>query len=189
MRRVYFIIAALLFTVMNAVTINISLANDEQPSDVQPKKSTKYSKFFDEKIHWCDALVINCSDFRFTSATQEFINNRLGLKNNYDFIAIPGSIHNLMDSKTRDLVLKTFGVSVRLHHVKRVVIIAHQDCTGYGGSKSYNEPVDEYKTVSKELKKARRLFGFKFPHLKVYLYYGTVLNKDHQRIYNYKQIL
>jgi len=182
-------ILGLLFVTAFAVRTKASLA-DETTDDKQQKKTVKYSKFFDEKKHWCDALVIACTDFRFTSATQEFINERMGLKGKYDYISIPGSIRNLMDSKTRDLVMNTFGISLRLHHVKRVVILAHQDCTiGYGGSENFPELAVEYKTICKDLKKARMLFGIKFPHLRVDLYYGTVYNNDNKRIYNFKQIL
>ncbi|MBI2469893.1 MAG: hypothetical protein HYV59_01435 [Planctomycetes bacterium] len=183
-------ILVLLFVTVFTVTNKASLSADEPNDGEQQKKTVKYSKFFDEKKHWCDALVITCTDFRFTTATQEFINDRLGLKGKYDYISIPGSIRNLMDSKTRDLVMNTFGVSFRLHHVKRVVVLAHQDCTiGYGGSNSFPEPEAEYKTICKDLKKARRLFGIKFPHLRVDLYYGTVYNNEDKRIYNFKQIL
>ena len=183
------IVIILLFVTTFIVSIKASLA-DETIDDKQQKKTVKYSKFFDEKKHWCDALVITCTDFRFTTATQEFINDRLGLKGKYDYISIPGSIRNLLDSKTRDLVLNTFGISVRLHRVKRVVILAHQDCTiGYGGSNNFPELAVEYKTICKDLKKARRLFGIKFPHLRVDLYYGTVYFNDNKRIYNFKQIL
>jgi hypothetical protein len=86
--------------------------------------------------------------------------------------------------------MDTFGISLRLHHVKRVVILAHQDCTiGYGGSKNFPDLAVEYKTICKDLKKARMLFGIKFPRLRVDLYYGTVYNNDNKRIYNFKQIL
>ena len=183
------IVVALLFFITFTITIKASLASDELADDKKPRQ-IKYTAFFDEKKHCCDALVITCTDFRFTSATQEFINDRLGLKGKYDYISIPGSIRNLMDPKTRDLVMNTFGISLRLHHVKRVVILAHQDCTiGYGGSKNFPELADEYKTICKDLKKARRLFGIKFHHLRVDLYYGTVFFNDNKRIYNFKHIL
>ena len=183
------IVVVLLFSITFTITIKASLAWDEPADDKNPRQ-IKYSAFFYEKKHWCDALVITCTDFRFTSATQEFINDRLGLKGKYDYISIPGSIRNLMESKTRDLVMNAFGISLRLHHVKRVVILAHQDCTiGYGGSKNFPELAVEYKTICKDLKKARRLFGIKFPHLRVDLYYGTVFFNDNKRIYNFKQIL
>ncbi len=163
---------------------------DKKSSTKKTDKAPGYSKFFDEKEHWCEALVITCTDFRFTTATQELINVRLGLQGKYDYISIPGSIRNLLDSKTRDLVLNKFGVSVRLHHVNRIIIIGHQDCSiGYGGSNSFFTPADEYNTVYADLKKARRLMRIKFPHLKVYLFYSTVYYKENQRIYNFKQIL
>ncbi len=170
--------------------IHVTLAADESKNNNQPEKPAKYSKFFDKKTKWCDSLVITCTDFRFTTATQEFINNRLGMKGNYDYISIPGSIKNLLDRNTRDLVLNKFGVSVRLHHVKRVIILGHEDCSiGYGGTKNFKEPIDEYKTICKDLKKARTRMGIRFPHLKVYLYYATILSENHQRIYNFEQIL
>ncbi len=185
--RKKFIAILFLFTI--AVTLSSSFAESESAQNKSPQHTQKYSRFFDEKTHWCDALVITCNDFRFTTATQEFLNNRLGLKGKYDYISIPGSIRNLLDSKTRDLVLNKFGVSVRLHRVNRVIILAHQDCTGYGGSVAFNESADEFKAISKDLKKARTLMGIKFRHLKVYLYYGTIFYDNHKRIYNFKQIL
>lgn len=185
----YAIVTILMIITFSTVTYKNTSASDE-PIDNESKKTSKYSKFFDEKTKWCDALVITCTDFRFTSATQEFINDRLGLKGNYDYISIPGSIRNLLDPNTKDLVLNKFGISFRLHHVKRIIILGHQDCTtGYGGSKNFSEPAIEYETICKDLKKARRLMHFKFPHLKIYLYYGTVFLNEHQRIYNFKQIL
>src|SRR3989337_420231 len=139
------IVVVLLFFTIFTITIKASLASDELADDKKPQK-VKYSTFFDEKKHWCDALVITCTDFRFTTATQEFINDRMGLKGKSDYISIPGSIRNLMDSKTRDLVMNSFGISLRLHHVKRVIILAHQDCTiGYGGSENLPRLADEHK--------------------------------------------
>ncbi len=186
------VVAVLLFIAVSFAAMQPSLAAEEpEPSENKAtSKNGKYSKFFDEKTKWCDALVITCNDFRFTNATQAFVNERLGLKGNYDYLSIPGSIRNLLDSKTKDIVLKNFGISVRLHHVKRLIIIGHQDCSiGYGGSVNFSERVDEYNTICADLKKARRLLRIRFSHLKIYLYYGTVFYKDHQRIYNFKQIL
>lgn len=182
--------AVLFFATVSFATVQTSLADEEPSENHATSKNGKYSKFFDEKTKWCDALVITCNDFRFTTATQVFVNERLGLKGNYDYLSIPGSIRNLLDSNTRDTVLRNFGISVRLHHVKRLIIIGHQDCgIGYGGSINFSETADEYKTICADLKKARRLLRTRFSHLKVYLYYGTVFYKDHQRIYNFKQIL
>ncbi len=180
----------LILLLINFSKMHVILAADEASNNNQLEKPAKYSKFFDEKKKWCDSLVITCNDFRFNTATQEFINNRLGMKGTYDYISIPGSIRNLLDRNTRDLVLNKFGVSVLLHHVKRVIILGHQDCRiGYGGTKNFKEALDEYKTVCKDLKKARTRMGIRFPHLKVYLYYIAILSENHQRVYNFEQIM
>jgi len=182
-------VVTIVMVIITIVTYKNILAS-EWSLDSESKKTPKYSQFFNEKKHWCEALIITCSDFRFTAATQEFINDRLGLKNDYDYISIPGAIRNLLDKNTRDLVLNKFGISFSLHHVKRVFILGHQDCsTGYGGSKNFTGSEVEYETICKDLRKARRLMRFKFPHLKVYLYYGTVFFNEHQRVYNFRQIL
>lgn len=180
----------LILLIISFSMIHTTLAAEESNNNNQSEKPAKYSKFFDKKTKWCDSLVITCSDFRFTTATQEFINKRLDLKGNYDYISIPGSIKNLLDRNTRDLVLNKFGVSVRLHHVKRVIILGHEDCSiGYGGSKNFKDPTAEYKMICKDLKKARTRMGIRFPHLKVYLYYATLLSENNQRIYNFEQIM
>ncbi|MBM4055643.1 MAG: hypothetical protein FJ264_13475 [Planctomycetes bacterium] len=184
---------ALLFVVTGFSIASNILASDEM--DEQAKSETRrsskinYSSFFKEKPKWCSTMVINCSDFRFSEATQELINNTLGLKGDYDYFAVPGSIRNMLDKSTRKLVLDTFGISVRLHNVKRVVIIAHQDCVGYGGSKVFNSEINEYETMTKDLKKARSLMKFRFRHLQVYLFYGTVKNNGNNRVYRFEQVL
>lgn len=191
-RAVIFIIFILSFTLVKNIFAEETQINttDTQSSAKKTDKAHKYSKFFDEKKEWCEALVITCTDFRFATATQEFINDRLGLQGKYDYISIPGSIRNLLDSKTRDLVLNKFGISLRLHHVNRIIILGHQDCSiGYGGSNSFSTLADEYNTICADLKKAKKLMRFKFPHLKVYLFYSTAYYNEHQRIYNFKQIL
>ncbi|MDR4507332.1 MAG: hypothetical protein MRJ65_03685 [Candidatus Brocadiaceae bacterium] len=173
----------LLLVVFHVAFISTSIASSNKEAKLS------YEHFFDAKTHWCETMVINCSDFRFAAASQELINDLLGFKGDYDYFAIPGSIRNMLDSNTRKLVLDTFGISVRLHHVKRVVLILHEDCMGYGGSKSFDNRTEEHDSIVKDLKKARRLMRFRFNHLKVYLFYGKVHYKNNERVYSFEQIL
>lgn len=192
-RRNLFIKIALMFLVIGFVSANNTLASDEmaEHAERETRKSGKinYSKFFKEKSHWCNTMVINCSDFRFSEAAQELINGALGLKGDYDYFAIPGSIRNMLDKATRKLVLDKFGISVRLHNVKRVVIIAHHDCSAYGGSGVFNSGKNEYETIIKDLKKARSLMKRRFRHLQVYLFYGTAKSNDNNCVYRFEQVL
>src|SRR3990170_6753418 len=144
---------ALLFTlVCDFIIMKHSLSSEETKKDSR----TNYAKFLEEKTHWCTTMVISCSDFRFGMATQELVNNVLGFMEDYDYFAIPGSIKNMLNSETRELVLSTFGISVQLHHVKRIVIITHEDCIGYGGFTIFCTHKKEKKYKKKKKKKEKK---------------------------------
>ncbi|MCF6157818.1 MAG: hypothetical protein E3K32_04445 [wastewater metagenome] len=125
----------------------------------------------------CDTLVITCIDYRFAAANQEFINGTLGLKDNYDHISIPGSIYNLINQETRSLLFSKFALAVRLHLIKRVIIIGHKDCGAYGGSPVFGSEIAEYETLCADLIKARELLIEKYPTLDVDLFLES-LNHD-----------
>src|SRR3989337_3215416 len=141
---------ALLFTlVCDFIRMKHSLSSEETKKDSR----TNYAKFLEKKTHWCTTMVISCTDFRFGMATEELVNDVLGFMEDYDYFAIPGSINNMLNSETRELVLSTFGISVQLHHVKRIVIITHEDCIGYGGGKKICKNEEEKKKKKKKKKK------------------------------------
>lgn len=118
----------------------------------------------------CDTLVITCIDYRFAVANQDFINEKLGLKDNYDHISIPGSIYNLVNPETRDLLFSKFALSVKLHLINRVVIITHKDCGAYGGAVSFGSEIAETETLCADLRKAKALLIEKYPTLEVTLF-------------------
>ncbi len=129
----------------------------------------------------CDTIVITCIDHRFAVANQEFINDTLGLKDNYDHISIPGSIYNMVNPETRDLLFSKFTLSVRLHLIKRVIIISHKDCGAYGGSASFGSEIAEYENLCADLWEARTLLIEKYPTLEVDLYLES-LAKEGERL-------
>jgi len=129
----------------------------------------------------CDTLVISCIDYRYALANQEFINNTLGLRDNYDHVSIPGSILNLVNQETQALVFSKFALSVRLHNIKRVIIIAHIDCGGYGGSASFGSELAEHETLCNDLREARKFFLEQYPTLEVNLFLES-LSQDGEKI-------
>jgi len=136
----------------------------------------------------CDTLVITCIDYRFAFANQEFINDTLGLKDNYDHISIPGSIYNLVNPETRELLFSKFALSVGLHLIKRVVIISHRDCGGYGGSASFGSEISEYETLCADLKKARALLIEKYPTLEVNLFLESLVKEEDELKVHFEKI-
>ena len=73
------VVALLFFITVSFAAVQASSASEEPSENKETSINGKYSKFFDEKTKWCDALIITCNDFRFTSATQKFVNERLRL--------------------------------------------------------------------------------------------------------------
>ncbi|MCF6155256.1 MAG: hypothetical protein E3K36_08380 [Candidatus Brocadia sp.] len=136
----------------------------------------------------CDTLAITCIDYRFAVANQEFINETLGLKDNYDHISIPGSIYNLVNPETRALFFSKFALSVRLHLINRVVIINHRDCGGYGGSASFGSEIAEYETQTGDLRKARALLIEKYPTLQVDLFLESLVQEGGEMKVHFEKI-
>ncbi|MDR4506801.1 MAG: hypothetical protein MRJ65_00960 [Candidatus Brocadiaceae bacterium] len=128
----------------------------------------------EEPRHDCDTLVINCIDYRFAFANQEFITETLGLKGNYDHISIPGGIYNLIQPATQEIVLSKFTNSINFRLIKHVIMISHKDCGGYGGSAAFGSETAEQEYLSSDLRKARTLLLAKYPTLKIDLYIETL---------------
>ncbi|OHB97298.1 MAG: hypothetical protein A2W74_00020 [Planctomycetes bacterium RIFCSPLOWO2_12_38_17] len=136
----------------------------------------------------CDTLLITCIDYRYAVANQEFINETLGLKDNYDHISIPGSIYNLVNPETQGLLFSKFELSVRLHLIKRIVIISHIDCGAYGGSASFGSEIAERETLITDLTNARRLLIEKYPTLEVNLYIESLAKEGDGLKVNFEKI-
>jgi len=103
--------------------------------------------------HQCDALVVVCIDFRFQKFIRVWTDKKLK-DNTFDLVALAGATKDL---KT---ILKQVDISVRLHHIKRVYLIHHEDCGAYG-----KEGTKERHT--RDLKKAKEKILAKYPKLKV----------------------
>ncbi len=107
--------------------------------------------------HNAEGIVITCIDFRF----QEYIHKWL-IENfqpgTYDRGAFAGAAKNL------DTILSQVEVSVKLHNIKKAVIINHEDCGAYGSEGTINHHIRDLKEVQTKVKE-------KFPALQVATYY------------------
>jgi carbonic anhydrase len=76
-------------------------------------------------VHKTDAIVITCIDFRI----QKYINSWLKstLRDYvYDRVALAGGVYDLYT------ILKQVEISTRLHRIKKVILMNHEDCGAYG---------------------------------------------------------
>lgn len=75
--------------------------------------------------HSCEALIVHCMDYRL----QKYLNGWLDKKpgaGNYDRVAIAGGVLDIYP------VLKHIELAVRLHKVRKVILVNHEDCGAYG---------------------------------------------------------
>lgn len=107
--------------------------------------------------HSCGAVIVTCIDFRF----QEYI-NRWILENfdskSFDRVAIAGGAFDF------DYVLKQVEISKRLHHIKKVILINHEDCGAYGETGTREKHAEDLKNATVKIKQ-------QYPDLEVNIYY------------------
>lgn len=107
--------------------------------------------------HFCEAVIVSCIDFRF----QEYVENwsRQNFRNkNYDRVAFAGGVKDL------ETILGQIEISNRLHHVKKVVLINHEDCGAYGQEGTIQKH-------AQDLTNAKSKIQEQFPNLEVETYY------------------
>lgn len=107
--------------------------------------------------HSCEATIVTCIDFRF----QEYINNWIAENfspKTFDRVAIAGGVFDL------DYVSKQVEISKRLHHIKKVVLINHEDCGAYGETGTAEKHAEDLKNAAEKIKQ-------QYPDLEVETYY------------------
>lgn len=107
--------------------------------------------------HTCDAIVVSCIDFRFQKYIKDWTETNLRGKT-YDYVGFAGSTKNL------DTIMEQIDISVRLHSIKEVYLIHHEECGAYGAESTPERHAED-------LKKAKLEILSKYPELKVNIYY------------------
>lgn len=119
-------------------------------------------------MHQCEALVISCIDFRFQEHLKEFLNKRHF--QSYDLVCMAGGAKNFLQGSTLPVALNQVGLSFKLHQIKRVYLINHQNCGAYGANFESGSP-QELVAHSEDLKKAGKVIKEALPNLEIHLYF------------------
>jgi len=104
-----------------------------------------------------DAIVVHCIDFRFQKYLDLWLLGRFG-HDNYDRVSLAGGVFDFYT------ILKQVEIANRLHKIKRVILINHEDCGAYGEA-------GNYKRHKSDLEEAERKVEALFPDLAVETYY------------------
>lgn len=111
--------------------------------------------------HQCDAIVITCMDFRFQKCIEQWEKDHLD-DYAFDRISLGGACFDFF------AILKQIDISVRLHDIKKVIIINHEECGAYGEAGTYERHQLDLKAAEEKIERL-------YPQLDVETYY---LHKD-----------
>jgi len=78
----------------------------------------------------CEALVVHCIDYRLQKYLNDWLDKNPGA-GNYDRVAIAGGVLDIYP------VLKQIELAVRIHRIKKVILVNHEDCRAYGSTGTF----------------------------------------------------
>ena len=113
-------------------------------------------------------LLICCKDFRYIQPTQRFVRQRLGIRW-YDLKAAAGGVRAMLDSPNivRRWILRDIDLVYRLHNVRQVILVHHEDCAAYGGSTKLGSLAQQHRFHRVQLRRAARALRREFSGLTV----------------------
>lgn len=107
--------------------------------------------------HSCKAIIITCIDFRIQTDINKWIKQHFKAKT-FDRVAFGGGVKNL------ETILSQIDIAIRLHHIKKVVVVNHEDCGAYGESGTLKKHAEDLKAARAKIKEV-------YPNLEVAAYY------------------
>jgi len=116
----------------------------------------------------CDALVIHCMDYRLQKYLNDWLDKNPG-SGNYDRVAIAGGAQDIF------AVLKHIELAVRLHKIRKVILVNHEECGAYG-------PTGTFERHKQDLQEAERKIHALYMNLIIEKYY-LKLNGAFERVY------
>jgi carbonic anhydrase len=117
--------------------------------------------------HKAQAVALTCIDFRFRKALHDFFEKELGI-HMVDHKADGGGVKKIVEEgPVREWIFDNFNIAFNLHGVDKIVLINHQDCGAYGGSKAFKDITEELAHHEEQLKKAEDIVRTKYPDKEV----------------------
>lgn len=107
--------------------------------------------------HGADAIVVTCIDFRLQEAINKWISENF-LPKTFDRVALAGGVKNL------ETIMDQIAIAHRLHPIKKVVLINHEDCGAYGVESTPEKHAQDLTNAKAKIKE-------RYPNLAVETYY------------------
>lgn len=125
------------------------------------------------------ALVLSCIDFRPLEAERYFLSLQ-NLGNQYDWTALGGAslaLTGFPHKADTEAFWDQLDLSYRLHHIQKVMIFDHQECTAYASKldpELSKDPEREQQVHADYLNQAYWAIRQRYPDLNIELYFVTL---------------
>lgn len=122
------------------------------------------------------ALVLSCIDSRFLAAERYFLSLK-NLGNQYEWTALSGSslaLSGFPHQADSTAFWDQLDLSYQQHHISKVIILDHQDCSAYASKIDTDlskDPARELQTHADYLSQAFWAIRERYPELNVELYF------------------
>ena len=119
------------------------------------------------------AMVLSCIDPRFQSIVYNYLRKKK-LSGKYSSFTIAGSAVGVTANKFKrwhKIFWDNFETSVKLHNIKKLIVINHRDCGAakiINGKKEFSD-MNETKVHKNSFKKIKKIFRKKYPKLSIEL--------------------
>ena len=119
------------------------------------------------------AMVLSCIDPRFQPVVYNHLRKK-NLKGKYSSFTIAGSAIGVTSNnfqKWHKVFWDNFETSIKLHNIKKLIVINHWDCGAariINGKKEFSK-INETKVHKNSLKKIKKIFKKKYPKLGIEL--------------------
>jgi len=108
-------------------------------------------------MHNCSSLIVTCIDFRIQSFVEDWARKNLGEKQ-YDRVGWAGGVLKIEE------IMGQIDISVRLHGIKKVVLMNHEDCGAYGETGTQDKHRQDLLAAAEKIKT-------KYPNLSTETYF------------------
>ncbi len=116
-------------------------------------------------------MVLSCIDPRFQPIVYNYLKKK-NMTGKYSSFTIAGSAIGVTANKFKKWhksFWENFDTSIKLHNIKKLIVINHQDCGAakiINGKMEFSE-VNEIKVHKKSFSKIKKIFKKKYPKLKI----------------------
>mgnify|MGYP001182641935 CR=1 FL=1 len=119
------------------------------------------------------AMVLSCIDPRFQPIVYNYLKKK-NLSGKYSSFTIAGSAVGVTANKFKKwhkVFWDNFKTSVKLHNIKKLIVINHRDCGAakiINGKKEFSD-INEIKVHKNSFQKIKKVFKKKYPKLSIEL--------------------